>query len=227
MAERIYNCKSEEVPVIGGYLLFVLKRDLNDFSAHFPKIFTNEYVTGLEQKIAEVNNLLNPNTETVVLKDTTNRLYSAMDSLIEPVNKVAGYIKFSKGAIAISSKDFGLTSLRQKIRSRDAEGVLKNLKTVINNLERYRVPLIEQGLDENIITHFNDAIGIIDTNNQRQFEIVNKRKTIVANNETLINDLYKIISEICNVGKLIYKGKDQLKVKDYTFNELKKKVRTS
>jgi hypothetical protein len=225
MATRIFNCKSEEVPVIGNYLLFVLKRDFTDFSTYLPKIFTNEYVVGFEQKIVDVNSLLNPQAETVELKNATNRLYSLMDGLIEPVNNVIGYVKFTKGAIPVSVKDFGLTALKQKLHSKDAEGVLKNLRTVVSNLERYRSQLIEQGFDENMSARFINAIAAIEADNQLQFEIVSKRKTIVENNTGLINDLYKIIIEVCNVGKAIYKGKDNLKVKDYTFSELKKSVR--
>jgi hypothetical protein len=225
MAARVYNCKDEEVPVIGGYLVFSLKRDLADFVAFLPKVFTKEYVAGIERKIAAVNNLLNPQTETVELKDTTGRLYSLMDSLTEPVNKIAGYIKFTKGAIPVSVKDFGLTTLKQKLHSKDAEGALKSLRTVTANLKQYRFQLSEQGFDENIIARFADAIPAIEADNQRQFEIISKRKKIVENNVNLINDLYKVIIEVCNVGKTIYKGKDNMKVKEYTFSELKKNVR--
>ena len=225
MNSRIFNCKNEEVPVIGNYLLFALKRDLVDFSTSFPKIFTADYVVGFERKIADVNNLLNPQTETVELKNTTTRLYSTMDSLIEPVDIVAGYIKFTKGALPISVKDFGLTALKQKLHSRDSEGFLKNLQTVTTNLETYRSQLSEQGFDQSLIPRFSDALVSINADNLHQFEIVNKRKTVVENNLGLINDLYKTIMEVCNVGKAIYKGKNDLKVKDYTFNELKKSVR--
>jgi hypothetical protein len=225
MTARIYNCKSEEVPVIGRYVLFVLKRDWADFAAYLPKLFADGYVTGFEQKIVDVNNLLNPQSETVERKNTTSHLYSVMDGLIEPADKVAGYIRFTKGAIPVSAKDFGLTALKHKVRSKDSEGVLKNLRTVIANIELYRTQLIEQGCDEKTITHFSDALTAIETDNQRQFEIVSKRKTIVENNVNLINDLYKTIIEICDVGKTIYKGKNELKVRDYTFTELKKAVR--
>jgi hypothetical protein len=225
MATRIFDCKSEEVPVIGGFILFPLKRDINDFSAFLPKVFSNDYVVNLERKIDEVNNLLNPQSETVELKNTTNRLHLTMDGLIEPIDQVAGYIKFTKGAVPISVKDFGLTALKQRIHSKDAEGVLKNLHTVTENIEKYRPQLVEQGLNDNTVARFTQALAAIEADNQRQFEIITKRKTIVENNVAIINDLYKTIIEVCNVGKAIYKGKDELKVKNYTFRELKKKVR--
>jgi hypothetical protein len=207
--------------------MFLLEKDFNDFSGFLPTVFTYEYVAGVRQKIDEVNNLLNPNSETIVLKDTTNRMYLAMDGLIEPAGKVTAYIKYTKGAVPVSVKDFGLTALKQKIYARDAEGVLKNLRTVIANLEKFRPQLSELGLDDDTFAVFNNALTNIETDNQRQFEIVNKRKTIVENNVTMINDLYKTIIDVCNIGKAIYKGKNDSKVKDYTFKELKKKVRVN
>jgi hypothetical protein len=227
MVLRIYNCKNEEVPVIGRFLVYPLRRDIKEFSAFLPKIFTNDYIVVFEQKIEDVNNLINPQAETVELKDATNHMYLVMDGLIVPIDMVSGYIKFTKGAIPISVRDFGLTALKQKIRSRDSEGVLKNLRIVNNNLEKYRSQLVGQGFDENIITRFTEALPAIEADNQRQFEIVNRRKEIVENNIGTINDLYKTIIEICNVGKVLYKGKNDLKVKDYTFAELKKNVRKS
>jgi hypothetical protein len=221
----MYNCKSEEVPVMGGYVVFGLKRDFRDFSRFLPRIFTPDYVPNFEQKIADVNNLLNPHDETVELKETTGRMYSTMDGLIEPINKIVGYIKFTNGAIPISAKDFGLTTLKQKLHSKDAEGALKNLRTVIANIEKYRVQLTEQGLADDVVDRFKNALSVIEINNQLQFEIIAKRKSIVEKNVSLINDLYKIIIEVCKIGKAIYKGNDDLKAKDYTFSELKKKVR--
>jgi hypothetical protein len=221
----MYNVKDEELPFIAKFLLFNLKRDFADFAEYLPKIFTVEYVNEFEQKIIVTDNLINPQSETVELKNTTAHLYSVMDNLIAPIDRVKGYIQFTKGAIPITVKDFGLVALKQKIHARDAEGALKNLKTVTTNLQKYKAQLMEQGLTEDIIECFNAAVEPIETDNQKQFEIMNERKVIVRDNKNLINDLYKVIIEICNVGKAIYKGKDTLKVQDYTFNELKKKVR--
>jgi hypothetical protein len=226
MAERIYQGKGEEIPVIGNYLLFNLKNDFPEFNAYLPKVFTEDFIVNLEKQVVDVNNLFNPQIETVELKNVTAKLYSTMDGLKEPIDKVSGYLKFTKGAIPISAKDFGLTPLKQKTHAKDAEGVLKYLRIVIDNLQRYQGQLIEQGLTNDIIESFTLALTPIETENQKQFEIITKRKKIVDNNVNLINNLYKTIIEICNVGKTIYKGKNDLKVKDYTFNELKKKVRT-
>jgi hypothetical protein len=225
MSEHDFHGKGEEIPVIAGIIYSSLSRDWVDFQTSFPKIFTNNYLSELEEAIKKANSLLNPHVETVEMKNTTNQLYASMDSLKEASERVSGYLKFTKGVIPISPKDFGLTPLLQKIRSRDAEGVLKNLRNVIDNLQRYHQPLTEQGLTEDIINIFTQALAPIEENNRKQVEILSKRKIIVAENKNTVYDLYKTVMEICQIGKMLYKGKDALKTQDYTYSQLLKKVR--
>jgi hypothetical protein len=225
MTERIYRGKTEEMPVIANYLLSIFKADFPDFKSYLPLVFTDDYLLNFEKQITVVHDLLNPQMDTVELKNTTNRLYASMENLIAPVDKLTGYLKFTKGAINVSAKDFGITPLKQKIHSKDAEGIIKHLKTVISNLTTYREPLMAHGLTEDIVAQITSALAPIETENQKQFEILNKRKATVESNLSLVNDLYSTIMEICSVGKTIYKG-NALKVKEYTFSELMKKVRT-
>ena len=221
---RTYNCKDEELPIICGYVAYSFRRDLADFTAFSPN-FSNEYLIGFESKIKLIDELINPRLITVELKGITKELYDAMNSLIDPINRVAGYMKLAKSEITITEKDFGLTQLRQKAKSKDAEGVLQNIKIVNANLDKHKEVLSKHGLSDELINHFSTVAETVATNNQKQYEIINNRKSIVQDNLKLFNGLFNQFNEICNVGKILYKGKDILKLKEYTFTELKKRVR--
>ena len=220
-----YNCKNEELPVIAEYLSFSLKRDLDDFTAFSPK-FNDVYVAAFEAKIVEVTEILNPHAETVSLKSVTAHLYKDMDALIDPIARTERYVKMAGAAISISVKDFGLVKLRQKIRSRDAEGVLAELKMVNGYIDTYKLALSAQGLSDEMIALFANSATLIHDNNQRQYEILSGRKKLVENNLHLFNELYSVIAEICDTGKVIYRGKPGAQ-KEYTFSELKKRVRVA
>ena len=69
---RTYNCKDEELPVICRYSVLNLKRDLNGFTTYSPKL-NGEFVTVYEAKIAEAEELVAPEAETVEMKKITNR----------------------------------------------------------------------------------------------------------------------------------------------------------
>jgi hypothetical protein len=224
MLSKTYNCKNEELPVIARFLLFSLKRDLAEFAAFAPR-FNEEYVTAFESKIMAVTEVMNPRTETVELKMVTERLYNAMDALLDPVARVKIYVAMSGSEIPVSVNDFGLPSLRLKIKSRDSEGVLACLKTVNSYIATFKLALMAQGLSEELIELFKNSASIIRSNNQLQYEIASGRKKLAENNMLLFNDLFQCISEVCSAGKIIYR-KNLNTAKEYTFTELKKHVRT-
>lgn len=221
---RNYNCKDEELPVIGNKVLFSFKRDQADFISFSPK-FENGYVTGLEDKIQTVFELVEPKSETVQLKIITGGVYTAMDGLIDPINRVVGYMELGKLTKTISVADFGFTQLRKGIKSRDGESVIKSLHSVNLNLVKFKTELTAQGLTEELTTKFSTATSIITEGKQKQYEIVSARKAMVQNNLGICNDLYDQISEIFSVGKILYKSTDPVKLKEYSFSDLMKSVR--
>jgi hypothetical protein len=222
---RGYKCKDEELIGICRNVRSVLSRDFTDFSEYSPAIFDAVYLENFGVKIDSVDELMRPKIETDELKKITKRLYKTMDDLVEPLVKIRGYLRLTKNTVGLSAKDFGITLLLQRIKSKDAEGVRQNLLVVTTFLDKYRDALIAVGLNEAIFEQFKAAVTAITDDNNRQFEIISKRKTIVQNNLNVLNDLYSQLSDILNIGKFLYRGKDTLKVKEYTFSFLIKSVR--
>jgi hypothetical protein len=203
-----------------------LRRDSADFLAFSP-VFNQDYFNSFDAKINLVDELVSPKTETDELKKITKRLYQTMDSLIEPIAGIRGYLRLAKDSVGMSAKDFGLTLLTQKIAARDAEGVRKNLLLVVSFLKKYREPLVAVGLSDAVIEQFEAAVSSITEDNKLQFEIVSKRKAIVQKNLKTLNDLYKQLTDLLSIGKALYKNTDPAKAKEYVFQSLMKSVRNS
>lgn len=221
---RDYTCKDEELPILCDYSAFSLKRDLAEFSTYSPR-FKQEYVDAFETKIKTVTELIEPKSETVELKIITDRLYTTLDSMISPANYLTGYIEMAQESLKITSADFGLKALRKGINTRDAESVIKNLHTINTNIKKYKTILTEQGLSEELTVKFLTAYASVATDKQIQYKIISNRKNIVQKNLGLLNELYAQFTEILRVGKILYKATDAAKLKEYTLNELKKRVR--
>jgi hypothetical protein len=221
---RNYNCKDEELPVICRNALSCIKRDYADFSSFSP-VFNEEYLTDFSGKIDLVNELVSPKTETVELKKITKHLYQTMDGLLDPIAKVRGYLRLAKDTVGISAKDFGLTSLAQKIAARDSEGVRQNLLLVVSSLNKYKEELNAVGLNDAVTEQLSAAVTSITNNNNLQFEIVNKRKAVVQKNLETLNNLYKQLSDMLSVGKSLYQKTNPVKSKEYSFASLRKSVR--
>lgn len=221
---RDYNCKDEELPVICNYAVFSFKRDLADFTAFSPK-FNLDYVAAFEEKNVAVSEVIMPRSETLDRKNITVRLYTTMDGLTDPINRVSGYLKLANASLTVTAADFGLTLLRKNISTKNAEGVISSLRTVSNNLKRHEAILTEQGLTPELSNRFTEALTAIAADNQKQYEILSNRKNIVQNNIGLFNELYGQLTEILNVGKILYKTTDAVKTQEYTFSSLLKQVR--
>jgi hypothetical protein len=224
METKNYNCKNEELPVIGGFVLFAYRRDQTDFAGFAPK-FTAAYGDLFDAKIKATAELLNPKAETAELKLITSRLYTTVDDLIGSINNLATYVKMAGTNIPLSAYDFGFTFLRNKIHGRDVEGVLQGLRLVNVHILKYKDALMAQGVTQEFIDKLDAAAASIAADNQLQYEIKENRKALVQSNTRVFNDLYADIAELCEVGKNLYRGNDPKKLSEYTFSNLLKNVR--
>jgi hypothetical protein len=150
-----------------------------------------------------------------------------MDGLIDPINRVTGYLKLANGGLNVTAADFGLALLRKGISAKNAEGVLSSLRTVSNNLNKHAAVLGAQGLTPELTSRFTDAGISIAADNQKQYEITSNRANIVQNNVGLFNSLYEQLTEILRIGKIMYKASDAVKAQEYNFAAMKKKVSVS
>lgn len=225
-SQRNYSCKDEELPVVCGFTLLSLKRDLADFTAYSPQ-FTGEYVTNYETRIADAQELVQPKSETVELKVITERIYATLDALIGPVNHLEGYINLAGKTVPLSAADFGLKQLRKSLRSRDVENVLAVLKTVEGNIARFKTELAAKGLTDELVAKFAAARTSLADDKNKKYGLLSARMARVVNNLGLLNSLYEQFTEICTIGKVLYKQTDKAKLNDYTFAWLMKQVRRS
>lgn len=221
---RDYACKDEEVPVTCDYAHFSFKRDLADFKAYSPK-FDDEYDSNFGKCIDDAYELVAPESETIELKASTTRLYAVYDGLRDPINRLEGYLQLAEKKLNVSPDDFGIKVLRKSIRKKDAEGVLDSLHLINRNVITYRSTLVEMGLNDNLINRFVSDAEVVSREKKLQYEIVTNRRRIVQENLFVLNNLNHLLVEILRVGKILYSDSDTAKTKEYTFSELKKRVR--
>ena len=221
---RSYPCKDEELPVIGRYSVINLKRDLPDFTTYSPK-FNAEYVTVYEAMIAKAEELVAPESETAEMKKITNRILSSMTSLQGHINHLGGYIEMANGSINLSTADFGLSDLRKGINERDPEKVIDRLKDVNQKVVKYKAVLAEQGFTDALQEKMVNTYASLNADRQTQYQTLSNRQALVQSNLGSLNGLYDQLKIVLKTGKILFDRTDPLKVKEYTFSELKKRVR--
>ena len=221
---RNFKCKDEELPVVSTFVAYSLKRDLADFSAFSP-MFTTDYATTLETQIATISELLEPASETLAKSLITQHYTATISGLTKPIAAVSGYLNLAKGKLKITDAAFGLSAVRKSIDNNDVEGVVSNLRIVINNITTYKAPLTEKGLTDEFIKGLNDAALSLAADRQQHMEITSNRRQIVQNNISVFNAVWTQTAEILKIGKVLYKGTNPAKLADYTYAQLLKKVR--
>lgn len=221
---RDYNCKDEELPVVAQYLAFSFGRDLAEFTAFSPK-FDAAYATQLQERITATRQLVAPETESAELKAITNDLYARMQDLLDPLRRLDGYLKLAKKDLPLSAADFGVKALRSGMQRKDTEKVLDALQLINTNLDRNSSLLTPMGLTEEVINFFDTMSKEINQLNQRQYQIVSDRRTLVDDNLDVMNELFSQLQEIMTIGKILYTDVDPGRLKEYTFTHLVKQVR--
>jgi len=223
---RLFSCKYEELLPVSKFTLYSLKRDIAEFSA-FSTQFSEEYVTQTEAMITTVENLLEPQAETLALKMMTLNAEKQYVELQKTLLQMEGYLKLMINGSGITTSAFGLTTLRRSLNKGDIEAILKDLKVLTSNVQNQLTPLQAKGMPQAMPQTLLDMHNSLAATRQKQLEIKSNRAAIVQNNMKTLNDLYLRMSEIYNIGKVLYKNTDPAKYADYTFTTLLRKVRNS
>lgn len=224
--QRDYSCKNEELPLLGGITVLNLSRDLSDFTSYSPQ-FNLEYVKNFEATITSANEVIQPKSELMKQKEITTRIFNTLALLFDAAIRLGGYLKLANGSQDLTPAKFGLTLLKKQISRKDAEGVIQSLKLVIDNITMKKEMLMAQGLTEELIAIFVNAEKSLDEDKRMQAAMISNRKGVILNNISLFNGLYADLCNIMTVGKIIYRTTNSAKLQDYTFNDLKKRVRRS
>jgi hypothetical protein len=218
------TCRIEEVPAIGGFLINSLSTDLADFTAFSPT-FNSTYVTNAQGRLTAIVALLQPKTLTAELKVITLRMSTNMSELPQKVDFLEGYIKRVPSGLTVAAKDFGISAIRRANHKGDVEALVSALNftlALVNNATNK--PLI---LAQGYTPTQNTALTTISTqladDNVAQNAKVNQRNNLVTSNYGVINDFWKLLTDISDAGKRIYKKSN--KKDDYTIAVLKRRIR--
>jgi len=104
------------------------------------------------------------------------------------------------------------------------EAVLSLIRPVENNMERFKAELNAKGMTPEFAAKFTQASASLAEDKRKRYTMISNRAALVQNNMNQLNDLYAQMTEICNIGKILYKQTDKAKLKDFTITFLLKQV---
>jgi hypothetical protein len=217
-----FKCKVEEVPVLGEFIVNSVEKDINDFNNYSP-LFTDDYLVPIKTKIEVCKDFVKSSTVSKELKATTQKLYDNANDLRSKLNALEGYLKLCAGSLDIAVKDFDLKNVRQSITKHNIEGVIMNTKTFLIPVKRNMQVLNATGLKQELIDEIETQLKEINSLNEEQNDLTNKRNRLTDVNINKFNDLWESLQPILAAAKAIYSA-DKVKMKDYTVSQLLKRM---
>jgi hypothetical protein len=223
MKIKKFQCKIEDLPVIAAFILNSLKKDFNDF-INFSSLFTCDYLAMIEAKINTCRELMSSSIITKELKAVTKQLYDKSKGLRVKLNILEGYLKLVAGSLDVTVEDVGLKSVRNDITRCNTEGLMSNMRKVIITVKRNQAALEAAGFKSTLIDDIENQIREIDAINAKQNNLTSDRNRLTNQNIEMFNDLWDSLQPVLKAAKAIYRGVDDVKLKDYTMSQLVKRT---
>lgn len=223
MEEKKFNCKMEDVPVVTGFVLVSFERDKADFVKYSP-IFADPFATNVRTRQTECYEIVKSGDVLKLQKVAKKQLEAKLGDCRLSLNQVEGYLKLAKSSLDIEVADFGLRAIRAAIGDENMEKIISEGHSLIANLKRNETALQAKGMNPDMLTALTTLVGEIDGLNTNHNSKKNERSRAADDSIKTFNELWDTTGTILNAGRALYRGVDEVKLREYTMANLLKRV---
>ena len=212
------NVKHEEVTPLGDFVLTSYARDFDAIKSKF-SILDGAFKDGFVAKLAFVKELESGLVLTEEQKGVTASLYAEAERLNGELNFLSTYF-------ADADLNSGIvTAVKNDLFNGNIEGAILKLEGLKQFVTTHQVVLVKQGMDAGFATVLGDYKVSMTTKNNTQNEIINNRKKLTDANASDYAELLKMIKQITNKGKLVFKG--TVYQDEYTVSKVVQRMRAA
>lgn len=223
MEKKKFHCKIQDLPIITGFVLESLVKDLLAFG-EYSNIFNIGYVQSVRAKRLICMELIIPAAIRKQLKNISRDLQKSNADLRLLFNKVEGYVKLAGNALDVEGSDVGMKEARLEISKGNVEGVINSTNSMVTTLRRNETVLFVYGMNTTLLDEVAEKVELIDSLNNQQNSLMSDHGRLAHTNIAIFNDLWADLSTILITAKAIYRGVDEIKLRDYTMSHLIKRV---
>jgi hypothetical protein len=223
MTTKKFSFKIEELPIVGEFILERVSKDIADFLA-YSSLFTPDYLATIQKKIVVCKEVVASSTVTKELKAVTQQLGNKSKGLRIKMNVLEGYLKIGAKELDILLEDVGLKGVRRDITNNNTEGLILNVQKSLTAVKRNQPVLATKGMKPELIVDIETHVQEIDALNVKQNNMISDRNRLTKSNIESFNDLWDSLHPVLDAAKAIYRGVDDVKLKDYTIAQLKKRI---
>lgn len=223
MEEKDFPGKMEDIPVVAGMLFDSYRKDQALFTGFSP-MFTPAYIAAAEAKRTECNDLVKAYSFTQERRAVTEKMETLADELRIQLNSVEGYLKISAKNLDIAVSGFGLNLVRDALTDGNMEGATASAFEMLRSVRRNQLVLAAKGLTPELLENVTAMVDEMNSLNIAQNTKLSDRMRATDENIGVFNELWEIASTIMVAAKAMFRGVDDVKLKDYTMTQLIKRV---
>ena len=193
------NVRIEEVTALGDFVLTSYTRDFDAIKSKFIKLDA-AFKDGFVAKLAFVKTLESSLVLTEAQKNVTATLYAEANRLNVELNFLSSYFKDAQLNSGI------ISDLKVDLNNGNIEGAILKIEGLKQFVTTNQSLLVEQGMAADYTTVLDDYKVDLEKKNNTQNDILNHRKELTDKNSRHYDELLKMIKQIINKGKLVFKG---------------------
>lgn len=203
--------QQEEYVPMADVLLRSFSRDLSVFEAE-NHLFNSEYLQAMQNKTDEVRAKESSDLVLVQQKQCTSDLYILGDQVGKPLRILNVVLKKANVKTPLA------TDVRNKIKKRNFEGALLSLASLRQIVSAQSALLQANGMKADVPAILEEAFTAMTAKSNEQTAFQQQRKAFTSTNKKLYKELYKYISEVAGLGKIIFSGEQ--KASEYTIDHI-------
>ncbi|GIZ16436.1 hypothetical protein [Capnocytophaga catalasegens] len=203
------NLKKENYTAVAEFMLVSFERDLSEFTKSF-KTIDEEYLSKFKSAITDAKSLGSAMAIQAEQKNVTKKLYEYADQLKDMIAFLKRYAEKANLETTILGRI--ATSLRAKNIEKSVIDTRAALPYFIENKDKMT------DMPEGFLDKIEPIIDNFEKLNISQNSLMNQRKQITSESKDVYQKLYVYISEIADMGKMIYK--QSTKKDEYTISKI-------
>lgn len=226
MNSKNFNCNYEDLPVVTGFILTSFENDKLDFLAYSP-LFADPFLSNARAKHTECTTIVKASDILKYQKAAKGKLDQLANEIRLYLNEIEGYLKLAKSSLNISVDDFGLSTIREAIASSSREKIASGGQSLLVHLRNNATALSAVGFSNQKLENFETMLNNLSSLNNEHNDKKNERIRTADTNIDKFNALWDVTTTIVDAARAIYKGKNEVKLREYTISNVMKRIHNS
>lgn len=205
--------KKENYTVVADFMLVSFERDLADFTKVF-KTIDVAYLEAFKEANQIVKKTITAHGKKQEQKNTTQSLYATADGFREKLLLLKIYVQ--RANIEVPLLQETIIAFKRK----NIEKAVKNTRDMLPILTQNAAKI--EDMPSDFLDDIPQILVEMENKNTEQNTLMNEGKEVSQNEKIVYEALYRYISEVASMGKILYKN--SLKKDEYTISRILKKM---